>query len=313
MLISGQDSGLMFETDKRLVNTLETARAALGVTKDVWASKYLKISQKKYQFILSRRSTLTLLSLYRLSEQLDMNLSDFDENTFDFDTLAFAQKNPDCSIHPKYTFAANSRKHSAINVMRFAEKYRGSHITHTINRHFQIKGSFWRGRMTDSINIRFMTELYSYLRNNLGFSENDLQAIGHHQVVNLRETPMGKQLSQLRSTQSVLEQAYMTLLRDFEQNCDYQLMKLDHEQCILESKTKPEISEAFGVHEVGNPHVCTGRSGLFAGLPGFIGMPLANIQETRCVHRGDPVCRFVFDYSSHRVRDTGVRLSVVSH
>ena len=89
--------------------------------------------------------------------------------------------------------------------------------------------------------------------------------------------------------------------------------KLNDHECILETKTKPEVSEAFRVNEVGSLHVCTIRTGLFAGLPGFIGQPATRLHKPQCVHRGDPVCRFVFNYSSHRIRDTGVRLSVVSH
>jgi predicted hydrocarbon binding protein len=297
-------------TNLALLKNLEDARNRLELSKSDWATHYLRISEDDYEGILSQKKEFSAVHLFHLTEKLWINPSDFEKGTVDFDSLLQARQGKK-GLNPRYTVAAKSRKHTVINSLNFVEHHRGPHLRTAVNRHFQIQDDFWTQGHMDQINIRFIGDLFKFLRDR-GFTDRDFKHVGENSVLTLRGTEIGHAFSKCGSAAGLYEMLIGELITRFEENCSYKISSLSRDRCVLESISNAEVAEAFGSKHTGSRETCLVRVGIFSSLPTYIGLNPATVHETHCVHRGDRRCRFLIDYSLKNVRDTGVRLMAIS-
>jgi hypothetical protein len=292
--------------DKKLVRLLEQIRDRLEVSKAIWA-EYLALTPVQYENVVDCKAPLSAVSLFHLSERLRLNPSAFETGKIDFEALLESERGNKLFLSPRYTLAAHSKKHTAVNALNFITKYRGAYLRNRVNRHFQIHDDFWEDDNFDGqINIRFLTELWDFLKSQ-HFKNEDFQAIGFHSSVTLQNSPIARALSSMQTIESAFECMFGEFMQNFERNCSYKITRLKGNQCIVESRSISEVADALNVRHIGSPEGCQVRIGVFGAVPIYLGMPAAHGHETHCVHRGDSFCRFVFDFSSGQHVGSGYR------
>jgi hypothetical protein len=298
------------QQSRSLLVGLERTRDKLEIAKKDWANSYLHITEEDYEAILARKQELSAFALFNLSEKLWINPSDLESGTIDLDSLVQVQKGQKNYVHPRYTVAAKSRKHTVLNSLSFVGRHRGFHLRTVVNRHFQIHDDFWSTGLMDPINIQFVSDLMRFLRSR-GLTDNEFLGMGMNSFSILKDTEVGNRFSRTRSLPEIYETLIYELIRHYDGNCRYRISNLTEDGCIIESVSDEDVASALEVPNTGCEEICLFRAGVFTSLPNYIGIREASVHQTRCVHWGDSHCRFVVDFSSHRIRDTGVRLSQV--
>lgn len=293
-----------------ILRTLERACDKLEMSRDAFARDFLNLDPAEFRRILKGERPLLMHSLFRLSERLNVNIADIGTGNLDLDAIIQNLRGNSGYIHPRYMVAAYSRKHTVLNALEYITRYRGQHIRYSVNRHFQIHDSFWTDAPDSPINLRFITDLWEYLKT-LRFEAADYRALGFHSNHTLRNTPIDRALATRSSTTAVFELMFGDFLKNFEQNCEYRINKLQANRCVVDCHSRTEVAEALEVKHLGSLEGCQVKAGVLEGLPVFIGRSAARISETSCVHKGDTICRFVIEYEDsplYKVREGHLRL-----
>lgn len=288
--------------DRILVRTIERMRMELGLSHAAW-SDYLQLTEKDYAKLRNGIKPLSAVSLYHLTERLSLSPAALESGKIDYVALVQAHFGNRSYINPDYQIAASSRKFTVVNTLDFVQKFRGSHLRIAANRHFQIHEDFWsdwQNPASDRINIRFLGELWKFLRTR-GLSDEDFRAIGFHSVVTHRNTHIGKSLSSFKRPQVVYEFLVGDFMDNIERNHRYRITRLTDTTCVIESRSNTDTAEALRIRETGSLEGCQFKIGLIGSMPTFVGQPAAAVHETHCVHRGDSYCRFFCDFSAAKV------------
>lgn len=294
MLVSDEVHRTLSQKTKQVLTISEKLREALKLSKSNWAS-YLEVKPSEYERLLKQQKAFSALSLFRLCERLDLNVSAFQTGSIDYEAVYQLHRGNTAYINPKYLVAAYSKKFSMINMLNFVERRRGPCLRTSLSRNFQISEEFWKNDFSGSINYRLITEALSYLQGR-GFAPEDFHAMGVHSGNTLRGSEIGNRLGSCRRTKDVYDLLFSEVIFKMEHNCNYKLSGLTAQGCTVEMRSHPEVAEAFQVKHLGNLASCDVKRGILAAMPTFMGESLSNVRETQCVHRGDARCRFKLDF-----------------
>jgi len=77
----------------------------------------------------------------------------------------------------------------------------------------------------------------------------------------------------------------------FDKNVKYRLLRLNDDGCVGEFTPNADVCDSLNVHAPGSSDACLQRCGAITMLPAYAGLPIAQVVETSCIHRGDSSCR----------------------
>lgn len=276
-----------------LFNAMERLRCTLDHDHREWAA-LLRLSYKEYERIWSQRKPLPATALVHVAERLHLSIDQLTRGDIDYNAVAAHYSGDFKHIPEKYLVAATSRKSTALCIIDFTTKTSGWMTGLEALRWLQIHPAALHDETTN-VNIRFMTELFGFLRKKR-LTDEHIRLIGSDTGVRSQNSALGKRLACAKSPSEVYESMIVELIAFWERNCDYQLIKLTRSNCLIKSSTNQEVAEKLRVRHVGSSNVCLFRMGLLSSAPGYIGLPFANVEEKACVHRGDPACLFEVDF-----------------
>jgi hypothetical protein len=195
----------------------------------------------------------------------------------------------------RFMIGAFGRRRATIGALDFLEKKSGWRTRRDVFRHFKVNEAMFSNSM-DPISMRFMTDVCTYLVKAHGYTKNDLYQLGTNIQANNRGTIVGNVFSSCRGPDEIYERFFGDMMKFFELNCEYFIVKVDNERCVIDVLSRSEVAEALRVKHLGNVETCAFKAGIFSSLTGFLGMPFAGIRELSCVHRGDASCRYELNY-----------------
>jgi hypothetical protein len=266
---------------------------ALSLPKKDWL-EILELRPMQYQKILRGEEDLSVRGLYSLTESLNISSESFDRGKIDLKALReHWNKNWDY-MPERYTVGAFSKGHTMSNALRFVERKRGPGLRHMVNRVLQTHDSMWE-QLDRPINMVMLTDTFDFLAQR-GFRNADFVDLGKNTFATLKHTDVGKKMGEHTTYKSICDFTFNSFMPAFEQNCRYKILSLTHEHCLIEGITTERLSEALKVKHAGNQLTCLVKSGIISSITRFIGRPHSHVSEPRCVHRGDPVCRFVMRF-----------------
>lgn len=272
---------------------LEKARLQLDCTHSQWAD-VLELTLPDYarKYLVSRCGELPLFSLLSAVRRLDLSIESVlvKPNSLDFTALKEHVKGNQTYIPERYTSAAFSKKRSFVNSLNYIEKFRGYPTRNVVLRKLQIK----EAALFDPdapISINSMIDMYPHLRA-CGMQDAQIYHSGLYTMATSKNSPVGKALSKHKKTRDAYEHFFNELTVGIEKNCHYSLSKLEDDYMVVDSISRVDAAEAMKVKHIGSADGCLVRAGVMGGVPALIGNPFVTVVETKCVHRGDSICRF---------------------
>lgn len=154
------------------------------------------------------------------------------------------------------------------------------------------------GDLEREISIRFLTDVLEEIRA-LGLTDAQFYRLGEQSLVRNYHSPLGNLFRATRNVRELYEKCFLELIQKYyDKNTNYRLASLTDRRAVIEARPNPEVSENLGDKLPGSRLVCLNKAGGFASLSGYRRLPFADVRETACIHRGDPICRFEIDFES---------------
>ncbi len=281
---------------------LENLRLALGLSHSEWA-EHLHMTQGGYEKSVILGPKVSLATMFRLSETFHFSLDKFWKNELDYRALManhLAQNDTENSsqvylIPEKYQVAPFSRTRTGKVMFDFLESKAGTGLVLMVFRHFQMNPRLF-DNLDGWINNIFFTDMFNFLEEMIPVSRNFYYLMGRQSTITNCQTDLGKVYRQMKGPKWIYENLFGELMPFYERNSNYQILDLNHDHCIVRTRTKKEIATALRVRHLGSPSICQWKAGVFSAASGYIGLKDAQIRETHCVHRGDPDCVFEINY-----------------
>lgn len=284
-------SGLYSSSLISTVERLQSGTASRsGRARRRWL-EVLELSKRTYQEFLTGRRGLSEASIESLARHLELDPSDILSGNVNFQAVSARLGDGEKTLPEAYSVAAFGRRRTTITSFDFIEKKLGWRTRAEILRRFKINETVLTDFMAP-INMQFMTDVADYLKKRHGVGERTFFEMGAHSAVGNRHTLIAEVLSAARSPAEAYEILFGGLIKFFEQNTRYSIASLDADGCTIDVVSYKYVAEALGVRHLGSREICSLKGGFLASIPLYIGRPLADVTETKCVHRGDELCRY---------------------
>ncbi|RYZ70310.1 MAG: hypothetical protein EOP09_06305, partial [Proteobacteria bacterium] len=196
----------------------------------------------------------------------------------------------------RYRKGAFSRIRTSAHIFDAAEKKFGWRGRKHLLRRMQVNEATL-GELPLRISLNFLVDVCQELEF-MGISTAEFQKMGSTAVLRNYHTPAGDQFRETRSLKEMMERGFSETIRNyFENNYDYKLVYLTSSVAIVDGYGRGEVLDALGTKRMGSALTCQCKIGMFASVTAYKHLPFAKVTEVRCVHRGDPFCRYVIDFS----------------
>lgn len=259
---------------------------------------FLGIDPKLLENKLLCRRNLLAPEVERITAFMNLSFEDFMSGRIDLKVLSSRFLGSEDRLPERYRLAAKSKRRTSIHLINTIEKKGGAHLKKRLLRFLQVD----EGTLLNpdrEINILFVMDVCRWL-GALGLDDSMLFEFGRSSYYQNRNTQLGKALSNHRSLKDLLEVVFLDWVsKHFDQNCDYSLSKLNSEIAVVKAVPNEEVSHFLrpflGVSaHLGSTQVCAAKAGSFSSLSGYLALPFMQVEEKRCIHRGDPACEFYF-------------------
>ncbi len=270
--------------------TLDKIQHALGWSTHELADR-LSLTEKRFQFLRSRKIQPSLYSVAQLIEQIGLSVERIVTGSIDYEALRSHAKGDLFYVPEKYMLAAFSKRRTSIHLLEYIENYFGWEMKKNILNHFQVTEAIFKDP-DSQINFLFLSDFCNYFTH-CGYSPALLPIMGAYSVVTNRNSSLGDLMASFGSPRNLHEQVFVDLVgKSFDRNLDYRLTKLTADTCIVEANFTQELQDALKQKKLGNSHVCSIRAGSFSSLTGYLNLPFSTVVEESCIHRGDACCRY---------------------
>lgn len=272
---------------------LERIRVSLGVPFDEWEA-LTRLTRAELASLEASRGQPPLSAVEAVAEALDLDPERILAGEVDIHALLAHRGGSVCHLPQRYERAAFSRLRTSSHLLDYVELHFGWRARQRILNRFQITDSLFLSK-DHQINIRFLSDVCDLLHHS-GVSFEQLRRMGMHSTIANYHSPLGEIFRQHPDPMDLWQTAVFELgHRYYDRNFIYRIDSLTRDELRLEAAPNPEVQEALDTRYIGSPAVCASKSGTIAALTTYVGLPSAPIRETRCIHRGDPVCFFVLD------------------
>lgn len=277
-----------------LWETLTRIQWALHI-EDALLAEMLGLPLKRMRSLRNAGSAPPAANLFGVADCFHLSIENLLNGSVDFQALTeFFRMNLNY-IPDRYAESAFSKRRAALPVLTFLQKRYGDYTLDRHLRHFQVRREAF-SQHDERINIQFLVDLCSHL-NRLGFSESDFIDIGRFSVDANRGGAIEKAFQALRTPGSFYEELVDGLVNRYDENWNYSLQRLTSDVASVRLTQRPEVSEAMKTDKMGSALLCSLKGGVGASLLGFKHLPHAQVQHTRCIHRGDSECLYEFDFT----------------
>ena len=272
-----------------LWETLEAIRAAIHVNHEQFA-EMLKLTSNEYQKLFDHQVAPSITHVFNLLEHLDLSYENILTNKIDYKALSSSyHQNKNEVLAEKYQAAAFSRVRTIQNILKYLENFHSWKAAENVIRTFQIP----RGILDNPdapVNIKMIAEIYEYV-SKYYVHPSLLSQVGEFSRLANSGGHLDKILSKHNNVKTLYSHVFEELIVHFDENFDYfkgPILKLGIRQ-------KKEVADALEQKHLSNQEGCIIRGGVGASFSGYMGLSHAHVFESKCVHRGDPMCVLEFN------------------
>jgi transcriptional regulator with XRE-family HTH domain len=274
---------------------IKRTQDTLGL-EDEEISDQMKVSRAFYKKIMSGQSSASVHSLKNLADNYNLSLEAIKHDQVDYETILEHKKGNLDFIAKKYTVGAYSKRRTVTNFLDYIKNFVGYELFEEVERYFQLNHEIYSNQ-DGFINIRFFEDIYKYVKERHNFTGKMFYDIGRYNIVTNKNTVFAQSLRELESPSQLFEHFMLDLINLIEHNSSYKVVSIDENVCVVESVASEKVQDELKVKRIGSRETCIYRAGALAVVPSYISYPEAIVKETKCVHKGDCVCRFEIDYS----------------
>ena len=253
-------------------------------------SDLLEITPSAFAKIKAGNTTCPLKNLYALCDKLELSVGQVLKGNIDLAALdqqfhGNAATFPDKYQNPRHQLG---KARALLGLFDYLDTYYGKEVSRSIRQQLQIRAQAFSDPMLPVSPMILIDALQR--TQEIGLSDIEIKFSGTHNLLINRDTLLGKLLAAKSSAKELYRSIHEELRGYYDQLFDYQLVKLHSESCSIRVQLKESIQDVFSTFTLGNRQVCLYKQGVYASFLGNIQGPLARIQESQCMYKGDESC-----------------------
>jgi len=287
---------LLKANDHTLVEALGKVRSAIASDDRTWLD-LLQLSAGEAKKVFAKEKSLPLQSLVHLCDQLSLDLQSLVLDQVDYRALSEHYLGNDFYLPESFELAATSRRRTLWNILKYLEVHYGWVWVDRVLKRFQLRLSVFSD-LSQTISVGMIDKILQYLCSQ-GFSDRDLMGVGQYSVLAFHDTAFGQELLKVDNPKSAYEYMLDGVMYHVERNWHYETVSSVPSLFVCRSRSREELADAFKTTRYTSPATCLMRAGFISGLIGHLGLPMARVRETKCIHRGDSECRFEAEYPTN--------------
>lgn len=282
-----------------VLNTLDRLQACASLDNrrgDREWRDLLELSKPELEAIRALERSVPDRALEHVAKRFHVNTQDLMAGNLDFRDIAIRESQPLGTSMPElYMVAAFGRRRGTITALDFLEWQSGWRMRRQLLKQFEVTEAMLSNPM-DPISMRFMTDVCHTLRRKHDYTAFDFFNMGMNSYAGNQGTLIAQVFENCDSPAEVYERFLGDMMKFFELNCQYTIVQLTPDRCIVDVHSRRDVAEALRVKHLGNRELCVLKAGMLACMTGFIGRDFARVLEPLCAHRGDPCCRYEVEY-----------------
>jgi hypothetical protein len=212
-----------------------------------------------------------------------------------FSELAIRFEPQNVTLPAEYLHAAHGRRRATISAIDFLERWAGWRLKLATVRKFNLPEAELRNPFAP-VSVQLLTDICVFLRER-GFIDFDYHRMGEFTFEANRGSMVARLLAECMSVAQLYDFYFNQVMPLLEANCHYDLVTLSSTHGVVEVRTISDVGAELGVRHIGSRELCAFKRGIIAVMPRYLGDLPARVCETSCVHRGDSICRFEFDFT----------------
>lgn len=275
-----------------VIDTLERVRACTGLSLERM-SEFMGLQCHEYLELLESREIPSAQAIFKLLEEIPLAFEKLMEGDLDEDALRSQYQNDEAKLPEKYTLAAHSRVRTLQTVLLFLETHYGWQAKEAVIRYFQIPAPLLKDPNA-KVNIQLIAEVYEYISKYYVHPE-QLDKVGAFSLYVNQTSPLSTLFQKSKSLKAGYEQTFLQAMPLFDENFNYSIESIKGEVLKVGVVQNQDIAEVLKRKNLSNEVGCVIRGGVGASFSGFLRVSAAHVNETKCVHRGDPLCLYEFN------------------
>jgi hypothetical protein len=289
---------------KRYWHTFERLRVILDESEQEWRD-LLMMSKRDYTMFRNGKTTPTIAAASQIAKRTNLTLDHLLSGEIDFNQVSRLLAGQYDSIPERYRVGAFSRRRTSLAVLDYVEVVWSWEHKADILAKFQMHEKAFSDH-ENTINIRFLSDLCEEVTRR-GATSKTLFNMGAH-ASKVNKSAMKKHLKDIKTTKKLFEFVLGSGLvsQFYDRNFDYTLESLKDDSCIISLKESDAVKDALKTNIIGNPEMCTFRSGTMYTLPAHVGSQATSVRKLSCRHQGDESCRYEISFGQTA---TSTRLS----
>jgi hypothetical protein len=289
------------------VDTIERLKSLTDFSESEWLD-LLEIKYQDYFRFKSGFSELSPAGLRNLSSFYKIDEEALCLGKIDFEDVRRRLSPTTKREIPEYfLIGAHGRRRTTITSFEFLEEAYGWRLRNDALKYFKIPEKALLDPFAP-ISIRLITEVCGYLQKRR-FSARDFFAMGAFSFQANRKSLLYQILSMCGNFEELYNLFFNETIFLYEQNCSYSYEHLTPSTGVITARSLPDVTRELGVKYLGNQQTCELKVGIWASLPGYINMSMAQTIHQTCEHRGDDACRTFVDFSSCKIHSDEKALS----
>jgi hypothetical protein len=279
-----------------LINFLEQSKGVLQESDDQFAARVM-LCADDYRKVINGTRKLSLLELSKFSEVLNVSLEAILTHKVDYGFLKkFLDDQAQDVLPEQYSFSALSKRRTIVNILDYIRKDRGTREVLFLLRYFQLTPKHFKDP-EKTINNNFIVDLLKLCREQ-NYTNEEIIKMGKESYNSNSRNALGGILCDSNDMIELFEKIFIKHINLFDLNFDYQLLKLNNNECNLRVKAKADVCEQLNKKIIGSNNLDFYKQGVISTFSNYIGLPDAKVQLVRSTEN-DSFCEYKIDFIYH--------------
>lgn len=298
MRVSRQPSQLELHS-RRMRRTAEQLRKAIGVNHKTWCD-ILHLTQPEYIRILNGTDELPAHSLHYVAEWLQLSVEAVIYGRIDHDAVTRHYAGEMDYVPERYLVGAYSRRGTMKNILKHIGRTHGEHEQQRIIRMLQVT-PVALGDVEAPININFAVDVMAALAKR-GVGPEYFRELGANSIRATAHLPFAATLAKCGTIPNLYKCYLEQEVRNLEKNTTYRYISAGPNSFFVEAVQNDDVAEALKNKNYGSAQICEFKTGGLTMMPLYVGMAPIQAKKIKCIHKGDPTCRWIVQFDTPEIK-----------
>lgn len=273
---------------------INNLKSKLDPTQQNELEETLGWTEDEFSQFLEGNKELNAIQLSKLSRLYNFSLKAFSEDRVDVDSIDKQIKGEEFHLPERYTKGPLTMSNMIINgALNRVGDFFGEDLKECAMNDLQI-GTYTLDNPDKYVSVQAVADFYNFLGSH-GLDQTDIEYLGSCCCRDILKSPQMDEFNKIPDDREFLRVFFDFVANQVASHFLFNIVENSENRFILETTENPEVAKHFAPERLGSAMTCVNMLGGFKYSLVHQGIkPVAS--HPKCIHRGDDVCRFQFEF-----------------